>query len=389
MTHGFFLADIKSYPFGQTALGTESIEQGFSLENMFGHFDDFTFRNFYNLNRINKIKVDKKFIMLSVNMPLSYKIKLSFDTIQKINNDADTFLVMISILEGEMDYAKILKELSKQRINKEKVIIITSCYSHLENQFGLKFVYIDYWESFTRYHQRFLPNATDRRAINLDTEKKFLCLNRNQKAHRIWFYFNLYRLKMHKQSHSSYHLPLLDIEQYNTMARSSFVTKYIPSSLYPEYEQFLNKTYEGIVLDKLSVDPINYNSTIYNYYNDSLFSIVTESSFRFTFLTEKTFKAIVHCHPFFIIGNKQHHWLLRENGYHTFEDFFDTEKVENFDEASSLLSKIKYTDIQDYKNKFGKEFIDKLYSNYENFYNRRISWLAIEKKLFLASGSND
>ena len=389
MTHGFFLADIKSYPFGQTALGTESIEQGFSLENMFGHFDDFTFRNFYNLNRINKIKVDKKFIMLSVNMPLSYTIKLSFDTIQKINNDADTFLVMISILEGEMDYAKILKELSKQRINKEKVIIITSCYSHLENQFGLKFVYIDYWESFTRYHQRFLPNATDRRAINLDTEKKFLCLNRNQKAHRIWFYFNLYRLKMHKQSHSSYHLPLLDIEQYNTMSRSSFVTKYIPSSLYPEYEQFLNKTYEGIVLDKLSVDPINYNSTIYNYYNDSLFSIVTESSFRFTFLTEKTFKAIVHCHPFFIIGNKQHHWLLRENGYHTFEDFFDTEKVENFDEASSLLSKIKYTDIQDYKNKFGKEFIDKLYSNYENFYNRRISWLAIEKKLFLASGSND
>jgi hypothetical protein len=327
--------------------------------------------------------------MASVNMPLSYKIKLSFDTIQKINNDADTFLVMISILEGEMDYAKILKELSKQRINKEKVIIITSCYSHLENQFGLKFVYIDYWESFTRYHQRFLPNATDRRAINLDTEKKFLCLNRNQKAHRIWFYFNLYRLKMHKQSHTSYHLPLLDIEQYNTMARSSFVTKYIPSSLYPEYEQFLNKTYEGIVLDKLSADPINYNSTIYDYYNDSLFSIVTESSFRFTFLTEKTFKAIVHCHPFFIIGNKQHHWLLRENGYHTFEDFFDIEKVENFDEASSLLSKIKYTDIQDYKNKFGKEFIDKLYSNYENFYNRRISWLAIEKKLFLASGSND
>jgi hypothetical protein len=389
MTHGFFLADIKSYPFGQTALGTETIEQGFSLENMFGHFDDFTFRNFYNLNRIDKIKVDKKFIMASINMPLSYKIKLSFDTIQKINNDADTFLVMISILEGEMDYAKILKELSKQRINKEKVIIITSCYSHLENQFGLKFVYIDYWESFTRYHQRFLPNATDRRAINLDTEKKFLCLNRNQKAHRIWFYFNLYRLKMHKQSHTSYHLPLLDIEQYNTMARSSFVTKYIPSSLYPEYEQFLNKTYEGIVLDKLSADPINYNSTIYDYYNDSLFSIVTESSFRFTFLTEKTFKAIVHCHPFFIIGNKQHHWLLRENGYHTFEDFFDIEKVENFDEASSLLSKIKYTDIQDYKNKFGKEFIDKLYSNYENFYNRRISWLAIEKKLFLASGSND
>lgn len=385
MTHGFFLANIQSYPFGQTALGTEFISQGFSLENMFGHFDDFTFRNFYNLNRIEKIKSDKKFIMLSVNMPVTYKIQLQFDTIQKINNDADTFLVMISILEGEMDYAKILKQLAKQRINKEKVIILTSCYSHLENQFGLKYVYIDYWESFTRYHQRFLPNATDRRAINLDAQQKFLCLNRNQKAHRIWFYFNVFRMQMQKQGYTSYHLPLLDIAQYNTMARSSFVTKYIPSSLMPEFQNFLNKTYEGVVLDKLSQDPINYNSTIYDYYNNSLFSIVTESSFRHTFLTEKTFKAIVHCHPFYIIGNKQHHWLLRENGYHTFEDFFGIEAVETFDESSTLLSNIKYKDIAEYRNKFDKQFLDKLYYNYDNFYNRRISWLDIENKLLRAT----
>jgi len=190
---------------------------------------------------------------------------------------------------------------------------------------------------------------------------------------------------MHKQSHSSYHLPLLDIQEYNRMARSSFVMKYIPSSLYPEYEYFLNHTYEGAVLDKLTADPINYNSTIYDYYNDSLFSIVTESSFRQTFITEKTFKAIVHCHPFYVIGNKQHHWLLRENGYYTFEDFFGIEEVANFDQSSALLSNIKYTDISEYRNKFNKEFIDKLYSNYDNFYNRNISWLDIEKRILRAT----
>lgn len=385
MTHGFFLANVKSYPFGQTALETEFIDQGFSLENMFGHFDDFTFRNFYNLSKIEKIKVDTKFIFLSVNMPVTYKIKLNFPTIEKINNDPNTFLVMISVLEGEMDYAKIIKQLSKQRINKQKVIIMTSCHTHLENSFGLKFVYVDYWESFTRYHQRFLENATDRKNVNLNVNKKFLCLNRNQKAHRVWFYFNLYRLKMLKQSHTSYHLPLLDIEYYNQMCRHSFVLKYIPSSLHPEYQQFLNKTYEGRVLDKLSPDPINYIPSIEQYYNDSLFSIITESSFRYTFLTEKTFKAIVHCHPFFVIGNKQHHWLLRQNGYHTFEDFFEIDAVENFDQSSALLSKIKYTDIQDYKNKFDKKFIDKLYSNYDNFYNRKISWLDIENRLLKAT----
>lgn len=385
MTHGFFLANIKSYPFGQTALETEFIDQGFSLENMFGHFDDFSFRNFYNLNRIDKIDADKKFIMLSVNMPVTYKLKLNFPTIEKINKDPNTFLVLISILEGEIDHAKLFKELSKQRINKDKVITLTSCYTHLENQFGLKFLYIDYWESFTRYHQRFLANATDRRQVNLDAQKKFLCLNRNQKAHRIWFYFNLYRLKMLKQSHTSYHLPLLDIEMYNSLSKSTFVMKYVPRSLHPEYENFLNKTYEGRKLDKLSADPINYNNGILQYYDDSLFSIVTESSFRYTFLTEKTFKAIVHCHPFFIIGNKQHHWLLRENGYHTFEDFFETESVENFDESSNFLSKIKYTDIESYKNKFDQKFIDKLYSNYDNFYNRKISWLDIENKLLKAT----
>ena len=118
---------------------------------------------------------------------------------------------------------------------------MTSCFTHLNNSYGLKFIYIDYWESFTRYHPKFLPGATDRRPINLAASKKFLCLNRNQKAHRIWFYFNLWRLKMKEQSHISYHLPLLDIEIYNQMARSDFVLKYIPSSLHQEYQQFLNK----------------------------------------------------------------------------------------------------------------------------------------------------
>jgi len=385
MTYGFFLANTLAYPFGHISLGTDTLDQGFSVENAFGHFDDFSFRNFYNLDRIDNIDVDKKFIMLSIQMPVTYRIRLHKKTIDKINQDKDTFLIIVTLLEGEIDYKLIIKQLQRQRINKQKVLIMTSCFTHLNNSYGLKFIYIDYWESFTRYHQKFLPGATDRRSINLAASKKFLCLNRNQKAHRIWFYFNLWRLKMKEQSHISYHLPLLDIEIYNQMARSDFVVKYIPSSLHQEYQQFLNKTYEGKVLDKLDINPINYNNSILNYYNDSLFSIVTESSFRFAFLTEKTFKAIVHCHPFFIIGNPDHHSRLRHNGYYTFEDFFDTKKVESFDEASSFISKIKYTDIKVYKNKFTQDFIDKLYYNYDNFYNRRISWLDIEKQVLKAT----
>ena len=82
-------------------------------------------------------------------MPVTYRIRLHKKTIDKINQDKDTFLIIVTLLEGEIDYKLIIKQLQRQRINKQKVLIMTSCFTHLNNSYGLKFIYIDYWESFT------------------------------------------------------------------------------------------------------------------------------------------------------------------------------------------------------------------------------------------------
>lgn len=382
----FFIANAKAYPFGCISTETEGISSGLSLENTFGHFDDFNLSKFYNITKIDNIDSDVKFVLHSTNAPQNYRIKLESSTVKKINNIANVWLVLVNFLEGHIDREKLSKSIVKNGIKRKKVIVLTGNYSyHNTIVEGVKYVYADYWESFTRYHQRFLASATDRKHINLEATKKFLCLNRNIKAHRVWFYFNMLRYGVEKHGHVSYHLPTVNKAEYQKIIVSSLVIKYLPRGLHEEYKAFLRTAEAGQSLDTLGENAINYNTSITKYYNDSLFSIVTESDFRSTFLTEKTFKAIVHYHPFFIIGNPQHHELLRKNGYHTFEEFFETDSVINFDQSSKFLSTIKYSSLQDYKNKFDEKILDKLHSNYENFYNRSISFNTIEENLIHAT----
>ena len=376
----FFLANTEAHPWSPVAS-----DNGISmkLEHLFVHFDDFSIRNWYNADRIREINCEKKYLIYPMDMPRNYNIKLHFKQINDLNDKDDTFLVLCNFLDGQIDDELLAQYIKKARIPYKKVIIVTNNYAYVNyKNYGMPYIYVDFWESFTRYHQKFLPDATSKREVTLKASKKFLCLNRNIKSHRIWFYFVMHRLNAIENNYVSYHLPNIDNEHYNSATRSGLVTKYIPNSLMEEYRQFLNKTRPGQKLDKISsTDAINYQTGIKKYYEDSLFSIITESDFRDTFLTEKTFKAIVHCHPFFIIGNKQHHALLRENGYHTFEDLFDIECVHNFDQAGELITKVNNTSIKEYTRRISENHTDKLLHNYDNFFNRKISWNSIVKKI--------
>jgi hypothetical protein len=85
-------------------------------------------------------------------------------------------------------------------------------------------------------------------------------------------------------------------------------------------------------------------------------------------------------HPFFVIGIKDQHQLLRDRGYYTFEDFFGVEEVTDYSQAIELLQKVKKTSISEYKTKVKKVF-DKLEHNMYNFINREISWTDFERDL--------
>jgi len=62
-----------------------------------------------------------------------------------------------------------------------------------------------------------------------------------------------------------------------------------------------------------------------NFYSQSIFSIVTETytSIDYLFITEKSLKPIVNCHPFLIIGNYSIHHKLQELGFYLYDDLID------------------------------------------------------------------
>ena len=129
------------------------------------------------------------------------------------------------------------------------------------------------------------------------------------------------------------------------------------------------------VLNKVEV--INYGNSIKSYYNDSILSVITESDSHKNFITEKTYKAIMNLHPFFIIGNPEQHSLLRARGYETFEELFGVSVVSDYTQAMKLWHNIKNTRIDLLKTKIKNEYFDKLIHNQKLFLSRKISWNTI------------
>jgi len=128
-------------------------------------------------------------------------------------------------------------------------------------------------------------------------------------------------------------------------------------------------------LDELNkAQVINYGDSIKSYYNDSLTSVITESDSTKNFITEKTYKAIMNLHPFFIVGNPEQHSLLRARGYETFEDLFGVDCVMDYNQATALWQNINAMDIDILKRQIKEKYIDKLLHNQRLFLSRKVSW---------------
>lgn len=392
MKHAYILTDVASTPHGPLMAEKQSGTPSIPIQAMLGHFDGFDLFNFFAWEKRHLAdKFEKKFITYFIHMPEPIEFHFGKDVVQQINNDQNTYLLLFSMLEGVITVDDLAAKLAAKGISPHKTIVFCSNRPvHGTKQKDILFLYIDFWESYTRYHQHTVKGSTElsiqEREKTVDVaKKKFLCLNRNIKSHRIWFYWLMQRKKLIDESHVSFHLPKISRGEWVWLSDDYMTKKWIPKHLQQEYQFALKRQLLPRVLDKLDNQfIIQYNNSVKPFYEDSLFSIVTESDFRLPFLTEKTYKAIVHCHPFFVIGSPDHHRILRDNGYHTFEDFFGVDQVTNWEEASVMLDIIKRTDIKTYRKKV-KELLPKLEHNYNNFFNRRISWNDIEMTLDMAT----
>lgn len=325
-------------------------------------------------------------------MPGLAKFDYSQEAVNLINSDEKCYLVLMSCLEYHVNVEALNRELNAAKIPPNKVIVLTSnieCHKEVIN--GVKYICINFWESYSRFHQKLLPKSPVAHIPKMrknikGANRKFLCLNRNVKPHRIWFYYALVKQQMLEQGHVSYHLPKINSKDYNMLCNGDWVLKRIPPALHNDFKVTNARLMYPRLLDKLdNVSIINYGDEISPYYADSAMSIVTESDATKNFLTEKTFKAIVNLHPFFIIGNPDQHTLLRSRGYHTFEELFGVDVVQDYDSAVKMLTYLKNTDLNLLKKNIEKNYLDKLVHNYNNFFKRKIKWTTIVQEIFDAT----
>lgn len=389
MDHGFILTGVDTTPYSNLFAKNQSRDcANIPVDNLLGHFYNFSYANIFTWEKRHLAdRHKKKFVCYFIQMPIPTALNFGQDVVDTINNDPNTYLLLFSMLEGVINPVDLSRKLAIKKINPGKCIVL--CSNKLVDntkQNEVLYLYVDFWESHTRYHQQVLAKSSDmnikeRKESLPKAKKKFLCLNRNIKNHRIWFYYLMHTKNVMQEAHVSYHLPRLTTpSEYKACAEEHHTTKYIPEHLKKDYNLAIRRL-NVKHLDRLdSKAVLNYNSTILPYYKDSLCSIVTESDFIIPFLTEKTYKAIVHCHPFFVIGNPDHHSMLRAKGYYTFEDFFETEKVTNWQEADAFLDKLANTDTEVLRKKVSN-MLHKLQHNYDNFFNRKTDWNNIQELL--------
>ena len=318
MDHAFILTGVDTTPYSNLYAKNQSRDRAnIPVDNVLGHFYNFSYANIFTWEKRHLAdKHKKKFVCYFIQMPIPTTFNFGQDVVDSINHDPNTYLLLFSMLEGVVDPVDLNRKLARKGINASKCIVL--CSNKLVDrtrQYGVLYLYVDFWESHTRYHQQVIANSSemtirDRKKSLHTANKKFLCLNRNIKNHRIWFYYLMHTKDIIDQGHVSYHLPRLTTTlEYRSCANEYNTTKYIPQHLEKDYKLAIRRI-NARHLDRIDREIIiNYNSTILPYYKDSLCSIITESDFKIPFLTEKTYKAIVHCHPFFIIGNPDHHKL--------------------------------------------------------------------------------
>jgi len=389
--HYFLIEGIKDWP--HAGVHIDKITGGtYSVENIIGHFDEFSYTNIYNVNRYHLLEKDSyKFLINFIHMPATTEFHISKESVDILNNDKNAYLVLFSCFENIITPEELSDTIKNYGILHDKVIVMCS-YLPAHNQVinGINYSCINFWESYSRYHHKTLTDIAVRNSSTLrreiqKAEQKFLCLNRNVKPHRIWFYYAMIKSKIVNQGYVSYHLPKIHPADYKLVSEGPWVLKRIPAELHKDFKLTNARKMYPKMLDKINTNQIiNYNDSILPYYTNTLFSIVTESDARNNFITEKTYKAIVNLHPFFIIGNPDQHTILRARGYHTFEDFFGISSVTDYNEAMQLCFNIDKMDLNETKRTIKNEYYDKLIHNRNNFFNRKVTWNSIVKEMFNA-----
>lgn len=369
-----------------------------SLESVIGFYSDFDYNCITKKELAHKLPI--KDIKLYFNMcyfpnAAPYIWINDKKTIDIINNDGNSYLWLFSPHEASIRKDELIEIVDNCGVKKEKIIFTCSSTEYDGKIYkGLKFVSTpEWWEAQYRHHVKHFENVSyilpEDRKTTLDTAtKKVLSLNRNLKGHRLWWYNTLLDTELFYESYISYHLPTIaQQEKYSQIELEEWIReecKRLPKTVIDRIIED-ERTYIVKELDPPQNQVIWHSDSILPYYHDSFISIVTESLDVENFLTEKTFKAIMHCHPFIHVGNSDMNKTLRDRGYKTYENLFGMESIETYEDAIKVIKNLERMPIEKFKYLIKERYWDNIEHNWYHFMNRTISWKTIEENLLKAT----
>ena len=236
----------------------------------------------------------------------------------KNNIDSKDLIYVCSASDGAEIYEKLYKEYNWE--NKISVICVNAHW------FSLNYSILSYFP--VEYNIK-------------EKEKAFLCFNNRPRKHRLDLLELMYSYI--DKGYYSFEGPGLNWD--------------ILSDEYDDIKKNRNKFPLRLNITTDRTNPIDIIPDDIKYFDDSYFSIITETLFYTepnygvdsTFITEKTFKCLGCMHPFVMLGRPHTLKVLKRIGYKTFSPFINEayDSIENneerliavFKEIQRLISK--------------------------------------------------
>lgn len=307
-------------------------------------------------------KIDKKPILIffeylgeSKQLPLNY-----FNSLKDLYTDNKIFLVIDDTYEGLLtneDY-----DFLKNNLDLTDFVVVSSNYK-LQNR--KKAIVLNY-HLFNQDFDNIRPQTVIVDESNKLKGKKFLCLNRQERAHRILIIDYLIEKDLLKHCHASCKNEEItylftgrdyikekygDISEYKANLEDYYgISKYaslneLKSVEFTKQQQkrLLNNT--PIILETEKNVEHNQRAmpNVQKVYEDSYWCILTERDFfsnSYEGFTEKLVKCLLYKTPFIVVGLPYTLEHLHKHGFLTFSGFIN-EEYDRVEDADKRLSMIK------------------------------------------------
>ena len=206
------------------------------------------------------------------------------------------------------------------------------------NSVASDYKYCYYWPELEYMYQRSVDFSKASLTHFNARSKHFTALCRIDKLWRKVFMANLWDQGLHNRGYFSYC-------QENLGEQDDWDSFDLYNEFLAEHKQVCDdfiKAGPFYVDDLTSKQRNDYSVLMDDIYQDSYFSYVMETFIDVDksggqFITEKTFKPILHCQPFICLAEHNHLKHLRELGYHTFDNIFD----ESYDDIQDTTQRFK------------------------------------------------